>query len=141
MEAPRPATVEQLRQARDGRLVHVGGEVERALQEHDPNLRIRWSDTGQYYVVYYTNPETGDDELVTTALDYDMRIVARVIAIDSERYDLVSEIDRLDRQYERDVDHRFREQVGERGERLHHAIRKDLGVTDRAFIKESRVRP
>jgi hypothetical protein len=134
MEAPRPATAEQVHRARNGRFHHVGGEVERALQDYEPNLRIRYSDTGGYYVVYYLDPATGDEDLVTTALDYDMRIVAKVMAIDSERYDLVAEMDRLDAQAERDLAHIESERVGEVGQRLHHAFRKDLGDTGSIFV-------
>lgn len=135
MEPTRPASLEQVRRARNGRFVHVGGEVERALRDYDPNLRLRYSEAGGYYVVYHLDPVTGDEDLVTTALDYDMRIVARVIAIDSERYDLVAEMELMDGRAEREAEHRVSEHIGEVGERLHHAIRKDLGDTGRAFFK------
>ncbi len=42
--------------------------------------------------------------------------------------------DREDRNAEKERDRQFTEKTGDAAERLHHAIRKDLGLTNRIFI-------
>lgn len=133
------ATLAQVRRGKDGRMVIVDDDVSnvvRDLQAIDPSLRVRFSEAAGYFAVYQ---DLGDREhLVTTAQELDPRIVERVSELASKAYDYVAEVEQQDNAAERAKDHRLHEQVGEIGERLAHAMRKDLGMTThRAFIEEA----
>ena len=125
-----PATMAQVRQGRGGKFVHLDNEVAHALRELDPGLRLRYSESGGYYVVYFVE-DRGDkgtkEHLVLTAQECDHRIVARCMFIDSRGYDYGEEIERIDRLAEVEHDRIRREQVGEIGARLHQALRKERG--------------
>jgi hypothetical protein len=71
---------------------------------------------------------------VLTAQELDQRIPERLRRLRSPDYDYGAEVDRLDAQAERDEAHYFAEEVGERGERLFHAMRKDLEVKSRVYL-------
>lgn len=132
-----PATLAQVRAAKGGRLITVDadvGDVVRQLRDIDDTLRVRYAEDGGYFVVYQLLAN-GDEHLVLTAQRLDARIVDRIRKINSAAYDFVAELEAGDRQREADHDHKLREQIGEIGERLHFAMRKDSGLqTDRAFI-------
>jgi hypothetical protein len=89
-----------------------------------------------YFVVYQLCDQDGDERLVTTSQTFDQRLVERIRQITHESYDLAGELAREDDRRDRERDHEFSEQVGEIGERLFHAMRKDKGRTDTAFVKE-----
>lgn len=132
-----PATLAQVRLAKGGRMVNVDadvGDVVRQLREIDRTLRVRYAEDGGYFVVYQLL-DNGDEHLVLTAQELDARIVERIRKVNSSAYDFVAELEAGDRQREADHDHALREQVGEIGERLRFAMRRDKGLlTDRAFI-------
>jgi hypothetical protein len=130
-----PATFAQVQRARNGRMVVVEDDVldvVRQLQQFDRNLRVRYAENTGHFVVYEQSED--GEKLVLTAQDLDQRVVERVLQISHSSYDYVQELEAGDRQREADREHQFKEQVGEIGERLHHAMAKDLGRTDRAFI-------
>lgn len=131
-----PASLAQVRKGRDGRNILITDDVSsvaRDLHEIDPKLRVRFSEGGGHYAVYFQYPD-GREELVLTAQKLDQRIVKRFREIADESYDFGAEVERIDRQAERDQDARFSEQVAERGERLAHALRQDLGVKRRIHV-------
>lgn len=130
-----PAAIHQVRRARDGRMVLIdddAGSIAAQLREIDPSLRLRQSDTTGHYVVY--QDVDGVERLVFTARHLDGRIVREMQRIADHRYDLLAEMDRIDRTADRDADHHLSEQTGEVGERLHHALRKDLGFKSRVYV-------
>lgn len=130
------ASLAQVRRGRDGRVVEVPADlfgVTDRLREIDPGLGVKYNEFGDYFVIYHAQPN-GDEDLVTTTIRLTPDVVDHVRKLAHPSYDYVAELERLDRQAERDRDHRFHEQVGEAGERLAHAIRKDIGTTNRAFI-------
>jgi hypothetical protein len=49
-------------------------------------------------------------------------------------YDFMAEVEAMDRQAEKDKDHAFHEETGEIAEELAHAVRKDLGATNKVFV-------
>jgi len=113
-----------------GDLVTIEGDVldvAKQLLEIDPCLRLRWSASGGHFVVYEvvdTGPgKPPDERLVTTAQECDQRIVQRVREISHPDYDYNAELERIDRERDAELDHSFTEQVGEAGERLHHALK------------------
>lgn len=114
------------------------GNVARDLEEIDPALKLRWSDVGEYFVVYFEPPDRPNrQELVLTAQECDQRIVKRVREISNPDYNYLAECDRLDRQAEQRRDNEFRERIGEGAERLYYEIRKAKGVRSKAFIPEA----
>jgi hypothetical protein len=133
-----PATLAQVRAGRDGRSVLIEEDVfdvARQLKAIDHSLRLRWSESGEHFVVYQLLESEDVEKLVLTAKELSPGIVERVRQITHPSYDYVGEIDRMDKQAEKDKDDRFKEQTGEVGERLAHAVRKDLGATNKAFVK------
>jgi hypothetical protein len=131
----RPATYAQIKRGRDGRMVAIDDDVAgiaAQLLEIDPSLRLRWSESGEYFVVYQDLGST--QHLVTTAQELDGRLLQRVLQVTHPDFDFAAEVDRVDAEADREAARRFSEGVGERGERLAHAIRKDMGFTSRVVV-------
>jgi hypothetical protein len=135
--------MEQIIKGRDGRLIQIEadvGNVAADLREIDPGLRLRYSELGEYFVVYhFTDLGNGEtkEQLVLTAQECDARIVHRVKEIDAQSrsgYDFTAELERVDREREKRIAERFRERIGEASQRLRHAIRKDLGIKTTAHV-------
>lgn len=135
-----PATIAQVRAGRDGRVLTVDEdvfEVAGRLKEIDPSLHLRWNERGEYFVVYQilgTLGEGGEEKLVLTAKELTPAIIARVEEITHPSYDFVAEMDKLDKQADKDKDDRFKEQTGEAAERMAHAVRKDIGATNKIIL-------
>ncbi len=131
-----PASFAQVHMGRDGRRITIEedvGNVAKRIKEINPRLGLQWNERGEFFTVVETD-ERGDERLVLTAQECDERIVKRVEEIAHPGYDYLGEIDRMDAQAEKDKDHRFHEQTGEIGERLAHALRKDLEHKGKAFV-------
>jgi hypothetical protein len=134
----RSASYNQVLKGRGGRMVLIDDDVcgiAAQLLEIDPSLRLRWSEAGEYFVVYQQIDEH-TRHLVTTAQELDGRLLQRVLKITHPDFDFAAEVDRIDAEADAAIEHRFHEGVGERGERLAHAVRKDMGFTNRAFVPE-----
>jgi hypothetical protein len=132
----RPATVDQVQRALSGELVVIdadAGSVAENLRRIDRALSLRYDPVQKVSVVVHVD---GDEEnLVTTQQGKpDQRLVKRVEEISAPGYDYGREVEKVERDAERAQDARRREQTGEIGERLAHALRKDLHVQNRAFI-------
>lgn len=100
------------------------------LQRIDPALKVRWSEPGEYFVVY-REVELGDgstdQEFVLTSYELDQRIVKRVEKIGHSSYNYADELEKIEDKAKKDQDHQFDEQVGDIGQKLANAIRRDLG--------------
>jgi hypothetical protein len=132
------ATLAQVRDGRDGKRVLVEEDVldvTRQIRQIDPSLGVYWNEYGEHFVITETLPD-GAEKLVTTALELDQRLVAYLRMLIHPGYDYGREIDRMDDQAERDKDHEFAERVGPLGEKLAHALRKDLQVKSRIYVPE-----
>jgi hypothetical protein len=130
------ATLTQVRAGRDGRRVLVEDDVlgiVRELKEIDPNLTVHWNEYGEFYAIGEMLPD-GTESLVTTVPELDARLPEHMRMLQSSGYNYVKEMERQDREAEKAKEHRFSEQVGERGERLAHALRKDLQYGGKAFV-------
>lgn len=140
----RPATLTQITKGRDGELVAIDDDVQNVangLHEIDPHLRLRYSERGGYFVVYWKPEdwEEGDGYLVFTAQDLDQRIVQHMRELHHRckqpGYSFADELDAQEAKHKREGEHAFAERMGEVGERLAHAMRDDLGYnTSSAFI-------
>jgi hypothetical protein len=133
----KPASLLQVQNAQDGRMIVIDDDVlgvAQQLKEIDENLRLRYSEAGDFFVIYQESEDGVHQHLVLTSQDLNPQVVERVRQISSAAYDYVTELDRRDAEVDRARDHQFREQTGDVAERLSFAIRKDLGLTDRAFV-------
>lgn len=108
-------------------------DVARRLKEIHPSLHVYWNEQGEYFVIYELCDD-GRERVVTTVKELDPRLIAHFEQLASESWNVVAEIDRMDAQADRDKEHAFAERVGEIGERLHHALRKDYEVRDRIYL-------
>lgn len=131
------ANLAQVQQAKNGQMVQVDNDVlgvAHQLKEIDPGLRLRYSESGGYFVIYFVDEENHTEHLVTTMQELDPRVIERMRQIQSTSYDFSKEIEANEAQQERDRDHQIREQAGPVAERLAHAIRKDTGDTSKIFV-------
>jgi hypothetical protein len=149
-----PAHIEQIRRARDGRMVLVSadaGGVADDLAKIDPGLKVRFAEAGQppYWVVFWESPDGRNTELVLTAQAYqnnsgvweglDQRIVKRVQEIDPHGrggYDFAKEVEAQNRNATQARRRAFTERIAPTAELAAHALRKDLGqrYRGRAFV-------
>lgn len=130
-----PATLTQVRAGRGGRMMEVDADVLdicRRIQEIEPSLGVDYNEYGKYFRVYQTIG--GEKHTVTTVTELTPELVERIRRLAHPSYDLAAELDRIDDQADREQQHAFREQVGEVGEHLFHAMRKDLEVKDRIWL-------
>lgn len=128
------ATLSQVRIGRNGRRVLIEQDVHdvvQRLKELDPKLRVHWNEYGEYFVVSEIMAD-GSESLVTTTKDLNPVLVDYVQKLASKDY--VAELERLDRDADRQADHARSEKVGEIGERAVHALRKDLAVQNRIYV-------
>lgn len=123
-----PATIAQVQRLDDGSRVLVDDDVAGVAQDLraiDPSLRLHLDVEQQVYVV--SQVLQGREHLVTTSQTCDQRLVARVRQVASPGYNLADELEAAEAAANREQDRLRREWVGEIGERLAHALRKDLG--------------
>ena len=135
----RPASIAQVRKTKDGHLVSIEGdllEVVAQVKDISPDLSVRWSVAGEYFAVFERTKE-GKDELVLTTQQLDQRIVERLRLLCSKEYSYAKEVDRMDKEAERKADQKLHEEVGERGEVLAHALRKDFGAKPKTFVQRN----
>lgn len=133
------ASMAQVVRGRGGAFVCIEDDVcsiASQLQEIDSRLRLRYSTSGGYFVVYQLLDD-GSEHLVTTCVELDARLVRKIRRLTHESYDLATELDDRDRAYERDLDDRFSQRVGDAAQRLRHAMRSDLGLPGPVPISRS----
>lgn len=118
--------------------------VANALHEIDPHIRLRYSEAGEYYVVYWLPDEweEGDGYLIFTATELDHRIAHHMQEVywrcQRPGYSFAEEIDKQEDKRKADEDHEWDEKHGELHERLAHALQKDAGYDKlRIFVPES----
>lgn len=90
------------------------------------HLRLAWNEFREEFIVVQVKPD-GEEHFVTRAERADGRLVKRVREITHPSYDFGAELERIDRAADREHERKFQEAVGEKAERLAHAIRKDTG--------------
>jgi hypothetical protein len=128
-----------------GDLIEISDDilgVARDLREIDPELKLRYSEDQDIWVVYQErrHPITGElqmRQLVTTQRSPLMpaALVERVRMVTNEGYDFVAEMERAEKKAKRDHEHELREARGPALERLAHAMQKDLGYDQgRVFV-------
>jgi len=131
-----PASIAQVRQGKHRRITVEAdvGSIVQQIQEIDPRLGVIWDDDGEFFAV--VEQDGPKQRLVLTALELDHRVLERLREISSPDYDYVAEMDRMDREADKEKDHRFMQEVGENAEVMAHALRKDLSYQGKIFIPE-----
>lgn len=137
-----PATIEQVAKGRDGKMITIDadvGGIAQQLTEVDPHLKLRFSESGGYFVVYREAPE--GSELVGTYQELDHRVlkdVQRLAWLNRQPgYSYADELDKKDAEADKEAEHARKEAMGEPAEKLHYALRKDKNMLgQRAFIKK-----
>lgn len=123
--------------------------VVKDLKAIDSTLGVRFVDGPEPFFAVYQDirhPDGREEQhLVTTAQAYptsfgtytglDGRVVERVRKITSPGYDFTAEAEKLKREHDEAKRKERAEVLGEAAERAAHALRKDLGVKSKAFIK------
>lgn len=127
---PTPASLAQVLKGRDGKFIAIEDDVygvARELHQIDPHLRLRYSEAGQYFVIYFQHND-GSQDLVTTAQELDPRIITRIRKITSETYNFSNELARIDAAADREKERKLNESIQDHAERLAHALRQDFGA-------------
>jgi hypothetical protein len=136
----RPASLTQVLRSQRGQRIVVDDDVQnvaRDLRAIRGTLVLEFDPVEEIWIVYDRQTlEDGSEQedLVTTSLTCDQRLVQRVREVASPGYDLVAELDKVEARADRAQDEAFREQVGDAGEKLAWALRKDLGVQNRVAV-------
>lgn len=145
-----PAHVSQLRRANDGQMIEISddiGNVAADLKAIDRHLKVRFAEAGRppFWAVYHESDDGRETHLVLTRQAYQNRsgvweglsqeVVDRVMEIGHSSYDYVAEVEKQNQRAEQIKRAHRRGRFEEIGEVAAHALRKDLGVKDRAFIK------
>ena len=131
------ATAAQVYEGRGGK-VHiierdVAGVAE-GLKRLDERLHLRYSEKGDFYVVYCREPheEEGTGHLVGTYQECDQRIVKDIEQTmwkwRQPGFSFGMELEKQHDEAEARADREWSEKFGETAERLAHAIRKDLNL-------------
>lgn len=133
------ATLTQVREGRNGRMMEIGPdvlEIGRQLKEIDPSLGLDWNEDAEYFRVYQLIDDQGRTKkhTVLTSMELTPEIVERIRYIAHPDYEYSREMERKHDAADRAQDHAFHERAGEGGERLHWALRKDLGYKPRIFV-------
>jgi hypothetical protein len=120
-----------------GSTVEISDDVQgvaRSLREIDDRFRLRADlDHVQnligWTVELHTPQPDGsvDEHFVCAYRELDHRVLADARKYTSPGYDLAEELEQAEAKNDAAMEHRRREQVGEIGEQLAHALRTDLG--------------
>ena len=141
-----PATIEQIRRGKDGKMHLItedAGGIAQRLREIDPRLHLRYSEMGEYYVVYAREPHEpeGTGYMVATYQVLDGRIIKDIERIKwlNERpgYSYADELEQKNKEADAKRDAEFSAKIAENAEQLAWAIRKDLGDQSRMTVSKS----
>lgn len=137
MEIP-AASFEQVRAGRDGRWVRIEQdlcEVVKQLREIDDSLRVEWNEDGNFYAIFEVGPGNTRNWVRTVPADrLDSSLVERIRQIMHPSYSYIAEAEAKDTLAEREKDHRFEEEIGEKAERTAAVIRKQLGAKNKIVV-------
>jgi hypothetical protein len=130
------ASLIQVKTGRGGRMVNIESDVfdtAKRLHEIDRSLGVDWNDTAGYFRVTQTLQD-GSKHVVLTCLELTPAVIQEVAKTVHPSYNLAAEIEKAEAQEEREFQHAQSEKIGDIGERLYSAMRKDLGVKSRIVL-------
>lgn len=135
-----PAALSQVVKARDGKMVQIDDDVQgvaNRLRELHADFRLRWSENTGIFIVYQLVHEPDGsvtDHLVTTTTELDHRLIHRCEQIVKGELDLNDELDRVQREMDKEREDEHNEAMGDLGEELRWALRKDLQVKNSIIV-------
>ncbi|CAB4172193.1 hypothetical protein UFOVP1346_13 [uncultured Caudovirales phage] len=146
-----PAKLDQILETRN-RQVIIDAEscsIVKDLKEIDKTLGVRFVDGPDPYFAVFQSIEHADgrleQHLVTTVQAHpttfgtftglDQRLVERVRKVTHSSYDFMAEAEKNKKEWDESMRKAREDKLGEMGEQAAHAMRKDLGSTNKAFIK------
>jgi hypothetical protein len=124
------------------------GGVAEDLRRIDPCLKVRLAESGNppFWAVRYESDDGRDTYLVDTFQAHqnrsgvweglDQRVVRRMEKISHQSYDFAAELQKHNQAVAKQGRSKFHEKIGEAAGPLAHALRKDLGIKNRAFISK-----
>jgi hypothetical protein len=122
----------------------VFGVAER-LKRIDPGLKLSFNKKEEVFVLEWhglNDKAELVEEFVGAYTELDGRLVNLVERLaareNRNRYELAKELDRLDAERDREHAHEQYEKVGPIAEGLAHALRKDLGIKNRAYMSNGK---
>lgn len=146
-----PARLDQILETRNRQVIVDADScsVVKELKEIDKTLNVRFVDGPEpFFAVYQdiTHPDgRREQHMVTTAQAYptsfgtyaglDGRVVDRIREITHSSYDFAKEAEKNRREYTERERRQKEDYIGQLGEQAAHALRKDLGLKTKAFIK------
>lgn len=146
-----PARLDQILETQNRQVIVDADScsVVKDLKAIDKTLGVRFVDGPEpFFAVYQEiiHPDGREEQhLVTTAQAYmtsfgtysglDNRLVERIRRITHSSYDFVAEAEKKKREHDATARKERENMYGEMGEKAAHALRKDLGVKTKAFIK------
>ena len=111
------------------------------LKRIDPGLKLSFHKAKEVFVLRWEGlNDKGElvNDFVGAYTELDPRLVhliERLAARENRnRYDLNAELEKLEAEKDREFQHEQDERLGPAAEQLAHALRKDLGVKNRAFM-------
>jgi hypothetical protein len=137
IEPPR-ASLGQLQLTNRLEMIRVEGDVlgvAESLQRIDRGLTLMFDKGQGIYVLYHVGlNEKAElvEKFIGAYTELDQRIVNLIERLDAQgrgRYDLVHELDQLEKAKDREQEAQRAETFGPLAEQLRHALRKDLGAT------------
>lgn len=140
MHEIRPASLTQVMEGQDGRMLVLDddvGNVAADLRAIDHRLVLTYSERSGHFVVMQVFEEDDGrvtEQLVTTALDCDQRLVERVRRITHPSYDLAAELAKGSETHTRARREALDEQIEAGADKLVHSLRRDHGIRDRIFV-------
>lgn len=113
---------------------HEVAGIARELSEIDSHIRLRYSEAGGYFAIFY-QPDDGAEYLIFTAQDLDERIVQKMRKIHHRclqpGYSFAAELDAVEAKNQAEIEHERYNRDGELHERLAHALRAQAGYDKR----------
>ena len=132
-----PISLNQIYHGKRGQVIEIEEDVldiVKQIKQVDPTLHVRWSEKGNYFVVYCRldhEPE-GTGNVVLMVPELDQRVVTSIQKAAWEQnqdgYSLADALEAQDKEADEERDAEFTEQIAERAERLAYAIRQDLNM-------------
>lgn len=138
-----PISLAQIRQGKGGRVVEIDDDVLNVVKDIkriDERLHVRWSEEGEYFVVYCRLPHEppGFGNVVLTSPTLDGRVVSRIeMAAWKQRqpgYSYADELDAVEAEEDAKQDARISDMIAENAARFAYALRKDLGKNDGSIV-------
>lgn len=132
-----PVSIDQVMVARNGKRIPITsdvGDVAKDLKSIDKNFELHakeYYENGKqkfYFEIRCFNPKHGKSYLVSTATELDQRIVDGIRQVTRPGYDVIAEQEKIEKEAKKQKDYETKQRIGEAGEQLAYAMRKDKGI-------------